>query len=55
MRFQFLNAPIDLIEDGDTLTLEIHCCEMCGDVSDHLCDCYWVGYTDEDVLDHEND
>lgn len=47
MRFQFLNSPIDLIEDGDTMLLEVHCCPECGQVDTDLCDCYWVNYTDE--------
>lgn len=51
MRIPFMNSSIDLIEDGDTLTLEVHCCESCGRVSDEPCGCYWVGYTDEPLED----
>jgi len=55
MRFQFLNSPIDLIEDGDTTLLEVHCCPSCGHVDTELCDCYWVNYNDEPLDDHEAD
>lgn len=46
MRFQFLDAPIDLVEDGDSLSLEVHCCQSCGNVSQDDCDCYWVSYVE---------
>lgn len=53
MLVPFLNSPISLIEDGDTLALEVHCD---AGVTHDEATCYWVGFLSEPLTaDHAVD